>query len=338
MFLLGGPYKLADDLNLNQLKAFYVAAACGSITLAAEKMFITQPAVSMQIKAMEAHYGVRLFLRGKKKLELTEAGQRLYEVSKKIFSLVLEAEQLLLQAKEFATDVLKIGSTKTLLRYLLAPYISKFQESFPKVQIQIDEGSSEEMVQSVLDGGNDLALVGRLPYGEKIKVIPFTQDELVLLAAPGHRLCEQERVSVKDLAGENVILREKGSGTRRLVEEVLAGTSIVSSSFVETGNVDFIKELVRIGNGITMLARMGVDQDVSKGHLKILPLVEGPFILYCDIVINKEKPLPKATEAFLNLLMKGQGSGSRYEGNPVLPDVAAADTVSDGLSLKRASL
>ena len=121
---------------------------------------------------------------------------------------------------------------------------------------------------------------------------------------------------------------------------MLAGTSIVSSSFVETGNVDFIKELVRIGNGITMLARMGVDQDVSKGHLKILPLVEGPFILDCDIVINREKPLPKATEAFLNLLMKGQGSGSRYEAIPVVPDmaVAAADTLSDGLSLKRASL
>lgn len=294
---------MTGDLNLNQLKAFYFAAKCSSITLAAEKLYITQPAVSMQIKALEMHYDVQLFLRRKKKLELTEAGNDLYHVARRIFSLVGEAEKLLVQAGRVKLDVLKIGSTKTLVRYVLAKYISRFQRSYPRIQIQIDEGSSAEMVRSVLRNENDLAIVGRTEYDEKLKVIPLFQDELVLLVAPGHPLCQKESVSIEDLKGENLILREKGSGTRKLIEQVLETTSLVSSAFIESGNVDFIKELVRIGDGITLLARMGADQDVTRGDLQILPLQEGKFQLGIDIITNKDRELSTIDEAFLQVLL-----------------------------------
>ncbi len=304
---------MSGDLNLRQLKAFYHTAVCGSITLAAEKLFVTQPAVSMQIKALEDQYGLQLFVRGKKKLELTEPGKRLFRLAVKIFGLVGEAEQLLNQAALSATDLLKIGSTKTLVRYQLAGYISKFQKSFPRIQIQVDEGSSQEMVESVLENRNDLAIVGRVPYDDRLEVISFAKDELVLLVAPGHRLSQKDVVSVEDLMGEMFILREKGSGTRRLVEKVLEKTDVVQSAFIETGNVDFIKELVRIGSGITMLARMGVDQDIAAGNLRIIPLKEGPFYLECEIVINRDRLLSKADEAFLNVLLEGKPLTS-YQG------------------------
>jgi len=306
---------MASDLNLRQLKAFYFAALLGSITLAAEKLFITQPAVSMQIKALEDQYGVRLFLRGKKKLELTDTGKRLFHSARKIFGIVAEAEELLLQASESTVEVLRVGSTKTLVRYVLAPYIARFRELFPRIQIHIDEGSSQEMVWSVLEKRNDLAICGRMPYDGRLEVIPFDQDEVVLLAAPSHRLCRKEKVSVEDLRGENVILREKGSGTRRLVEKVLESTDIVASAFIESGNVDFIKELVSTGNGITMLARMGVDQDLSTGRLKIIPLEGGPFLLDRDIVINRERILSKADKAFLNVVLEGRSDLTWFDQN-----------------------
>jgi len=305
---------MGGDLSLNQLRAFYYAATCASITRAAEKLFITQPAVSMQIKALEKQFGVQLLFRNKKRLELTDTGQQLFKVAKKIFSLVDEAEQVLIRAEEATTQVLRIGSTKTLVRYILAPYISMFQKEFPGIQILVDEGSSEEMVHSVVSEKNDLAIVGRVPYDERLAVIPFTQDELVLLAGPRHPLCKRERVSIKDLIGENLVLRERGSAARRLVEKTLEGTPIVESAFVQTANVDFVKELVRIGDGITMLARMGVDTDVAQGHLRMLPLVEGPIILHIDIVINKERSLSRADEAFLNVLLEGERSLRRYRG------------------------
>jgi DNA-binding transcriptional LysR family regulator len=297
-------FPMADDLNLNQLRAFFFAARCRSITLASEKLFITQPAVSMQIKGLENQYGVQLFVRTKKKLELTEAGKRLYQVATRIFGLVAEAEQVLVQAKELEAGLLRIGSTKQLVRYLLAKHISRFQRSFPRIQIQIHEGSSREMVRSVMENQIDFAIVGRLDYDDKLQVIPFIRDELVLLVAPGHHLCSKQVVRVEDLAAENLILREQGSGTRRLVERVLSKTEIMSTVYVESGNVDFIKELVAMGNGVTLIPRMGVDYDVDKGSLAMIPLEGGAFVLDIDIVINKERPLSNADNAFLDALLR----------------------------------
>lgn len=317
---------MAGDLNLNQLKAFYYAAQCCSITLAADKLFITQPAVSMQIKALEEQYGTKLFVRRKKKLELTDTGRNLYQISKKIFGLVDQAEQMLARSKE----VLKFGSSKTLVRYRLAGYISRFQSSHPGIQIQIHEGSSEEMVQSVLKGEIDIALAGRCDLdAERLEVIPFTRDEVVLVASPSHPLSSRQTVSIADLSGETLILREKGSGTRRVVEKVLEQTSIIPASFIESANVDFIKELVRIGDGITMVARMGVDPDVSKGQLKIIPLEEGPFFLDIDIVLSKERTLSPAEHSFLQMLIEAKSGADASSGQvqPVSETVTGRDRI-----------
>lgn len=291
------------DLSLNQLRAFYYTANSGSITRAADRLFITQPAVSLQIKALETQCGVLLFHRTKKTLQLTESGKRLYQVAIKIFSLVGEAERILSEESKFISDPLRIGSTKTLVRHFLAAYISRFRKAFPKIQIQVDEGSSEEMVKSLLENRNDLAIVGRLPYHEQLKAVPFIQDELVLLAAPGHPLCSKENVCIEDLKGENLILREKGSGTRRVIDRLFEEKNFFYSAFIETSNVDFLKEMVRTGNGVTMLARMGADRDLASGNLIALPLREGPFILDIDIVINRERTLSHADEEFLKVLM-----------------------------------
>lgn len=317
---------MAMELNLNQLRAFYFAANCRSISRAAEKLFISQPAVSMQIRALEDRYGIRLFIRRKKRLELTESGEKLFEVADKIFRMAREAEELLLQESDFVTHVLKIGSTKTLVRYFLARYISRFRETFPKIQIQIDEGSSVRMVQSVLDNRNDLAITGRVPYDSKLKVIPFIQDAMVLLAAPGHPLCRKRVISIEDLRGENFILREEGSGVRRVIEKMFKERGIVPSALIETGNVDFIKELVKMGKGITLLARMGVDPDLRKGDLKALPFKEGPLVLDIDIVISNERKLSKVGDAFLNLLLSAQGPDHKPSLNS-LPEKSGPTTL-----------
>lgn len=295
---------MSDALNLNQLRAFFFAARCRSITLASEQLFITQPAVSMQIKGIENQYGVQLFVRSKKKLELTEAGKRLYQVASKIFGLVAEAEQALVQARELEAGLLRIGSTKQLVRYLLAKHISRFQRSFPRIQIQMLEGSSRDMVRSVQENQIDFAIVGRVDYDDRLQVIPFIRDELVLLVAPGHRLCTKEVVRLEDLGHENLIVREQGSGTRRLIERVFRNTEFMSTVYIESGNVDFIKELVAMGNGVTLLPRMGVDHDVDKGSLVMLSLEGGGFVLDIDIVINKERPLSNADKAFLDALLQ----------------------------------
>ena len=303
------------DLNLNQFRAFYLAASCGSVSLAAEKLFISQPAVSMQIKAMEEQYGVRLLIRKKRGLELTETGKKVYKIAERMFELVAEVDGILKSDAETSSPILKIGSTKTLVRYLMSRYIATFREAYPTVQIQIDEGSSEEMIRSVLEDRNDLAIVGRLRYDERLKVIPFSRDEIVLITAPGHIFCSQSAISIQDLRQENLILREKGSGTRRLVEEIFEAQGFAPSAFIETGNVDFIKELVEMGKGMAMLARMGVEPDLQEGRLVAIPLLEGPFILGIDVIVKNQRTLSKADVAFLEFLLPAQPP---LEQSPVL--------------------
>lgn len=291
------------DLNLNQFRTFYVAARCGTISLAAEKLFISQPAVSMQIKGLEEQYGVILLIRKKRGLELTEAGQKVYKIAERIFELVAEVDNFLKREAETSKGILKIGSTKTLVRYLMSRYISEFREAYPTVQIQIDEGSSEEMIRSVLEDRNDLAIVGRLTYDEKLRVIPFSRDEVVLVSAPDHAFCSRSAVSIQDLRSENLILREKGSGTRKLVEEIFEAQGFAPSAFIEAGNVDFIKELVEMGKGMAMLAKMGVESDIQEGRLVAIPLLGGPFILGIDVIVKKQRTLSRADLAFLEFLI-----------------------------------
>jgi DNA-binding transcriptional LysR family regulator len=312
---------MASDLNLNQLKAFYYAASCGSITRAAEKLFITQPAVTLQIKALEDRHSVQLFIRRKKKLELTPSGKLLYQVAEKIFALVEDAERVLDEAHDFAEEVLRIGSSKQLVRHLLSRYISAFRTAFPRVRIQISEGSSEEMLANIRENRNDIAIVGRLPYQDNLEVIPFIEDALVVLTSPTHRLAEREGVSLEELAGENLILREKGSGTRQLVDGIFRERGISTRGSIETGNVDFIKEMVGAGNGITLLARMGVDHEVNKGELRAIPIKEGPFLLAVDIVYDRNKTLSQADKAFLDMLIKAKaGSQPVYTFHPFAAD------------------
>jgi DNA-binding transcriptional LysR family regulator len=307
------------DLSLNQLRAFHFAAKCGSVSRAAEQLFITQPGVSAQIKALELRYGTQLFIRGKKKLELTECGKRLHNITERLFGLVEEADELLSHPESAAPAVLKIGSTKTLVRYLFARYIPRFRALFPKIQIQVNEGSSAEMVQGVLENRYELAIAGRVHYDPQLKMIRILQDELVLLVAPGHRLCRKKSISISDLQGENLILREVGSGTRRVIEKALESGGITPSVFVETSNVDFIKELVKLGKAVTMLARMGVDQDIANGVLRAIPVREGPFIIYIDVVVRNDKKLSRAAEAFLKVLFSAKKG---YKNIPKLRSVS----------------
>jgi len=299
------------DLSLSQLRAFHFAANCESISRAAEQLFITQPGVSAQIKALELRYGTRLFVRGKKRLELTECGRRLHKITERIFEFMEEADELLSHPESAVPAILKIGSTKTLVRYLIARYIPRFRESFPEIQFQVNEGSSAEMVQGILEDRNELAIVGRVRYHPSLKIIPFIQDEVVLLVAAGHRLCRKGTVSIEDLKGENLILREIGSANRRIVEEVFEAQGIAPSVFIETGNVDFIKELVKTAKGVTFLARIGVDQDIAKGSLRAIPVLEGPFIMHIDVVVKNDKNLSRAAAAFLKVLFSGKEADNR---------------------------
>lgn len=291
-------------MNLNQLKIFYVSGKAQSFSAAAAELFLTQPAVTMQVKQLEEYFQVPLFHRHGKRIELTEAGRLLHRYARKIFDLTAAAERAVWELKELETGTLKVGTTKTYAKHLMPALISSFQERHPGMRVILDEGSSAEIAQSLLVRKNELALIAKASYPPPLKVLSFSQEELVLIMGRFHPLAKNRKLSLRDLAREPLILREKGSGTRDIVLDKYREAKIKPSILTEAGNVDFIKELVETGKGISFVVRSAVEEELKRGALKTRALAEGPFYLNVDIVYSKNRTLSPAAQAFLEILMR----------------------------------
>lgn len=293
-------------LNLRQLTVFYYVAKNLSFTRAAEELFISQPAVTMQIASLEELYGLQLFIREKNKLALTEAGEALFPYAEKLMEIGYQAERVLLNMKANPHGLLRVGTTKTFARYVLPPFILRFAEEFPKVSIKVDEGSSEEMMMSVVYGRNDIAIVGRLAYPDRVESFPFTgreEDELFVLVPKNHRFSGRDPVSLEELADEPVILRERGSTTRNVTLAALDSRGITPKVLLESGNIDLIKELVEKGVGISILGGIGLQDVTEDSGVKVIK-IDAKLKFPIDFVLQAGGHRPQAVTAFIDLVKK----------------------------------
>ncbi len=310
-------------MNLNQLRILYISGKLQSFSAAAEELLITQPAVTMQIRELESYYNLKLFHRHGKRVELTEAGRVLYRYAKRIFDLSAQAERTIWELKDLEKGTLKIGTTKTYAKHLMPSLISSFQVSHPGVHVILSEGSSAEIANSLMVHKNELGMIARSKYPPQLKVLSFRREELVLILGRHHPLIRLRKISLKDLAREPLILREKGSGSRELILERYRDARIKPSILTEASNVDFIKELVETGNGISFVVKSAVQEELKRGTLRIRTLAEGPLTLNVDIVFLKNRNLSPSAQAFLDLLQSRGEQGSLLTDNTDLKNKSA---------------
>jgi len=297
---------LRFDLNLKQLKVFYFVGKHLSFTRAAKELFITQPAVTKQIDALEQHCETRLFVRERSKLTLTDAGEVLFAYTQQIMRLAFEAEQAVSNLRTNPQGILRIGTTKTFARYLLPACMLQFHQAFPGIRIQLDEGSSQEMAESVVHGRHDLGVVGRVPYDQRLESIPFPgheADDLVVVVHPAHPLARRSRVTFEEVRDEPLLVREKGSGTRRLILERFRERGIEPLVSLESSNVGFIKDWIARGAGIGILGMMSIQEELSQGLLAAIPLATEGFVIHIDLVVPREGYRPMAVRSFLGFLL-----------------------------------
>lgn len=289
-------------INLNQLRAFYLAARKKSITNAAEALHVTQPAVTMQIKAFEKHLNVKLFRKYGKELQLTDVGQVLYRYAKRIFKIVDEVEYVLKSYGDSTLGSLTIGTTRSFARHLMPGLLSRFQKSFPKVRVFLKVGSSQEIADSIAAFKYDLGIIGRLPHMDKLKIVPYTKEEFCVVISPNHRLASKSMVSIFELKNEPIIIRESGSGSRHAILLLLASHNVKPSVLVEAGSVEFIKEYIIKERGISFLDKPEVEFEVKMGLLKSLYINEGPIWVQTDIVFARRANLSPPAQAFLRII------------------------------------
>jgi len=312
-------------INLNQLRAFYQAAKCQNFSVAAKNLFVSQPAVTAQIKLFEENCGLKLFKKKGRNLFLTEEGKTLFNYARKIFEYERKIEDAVEQMKELKKGSLRLGSARTYARYFMPFLLTGFREAYPHIKIHFDEGSSLEMIQSLLDLKNEVVIIAKADDHPNIAFIPFSREELVLILPPNHRLANKDRIRFAQIAEAPIIMKDPGSGTRKLVDELFAKNNCTPNILMETGDAEIIKLLVQHGEGVSFLVKEAVAVELQEKKLVTVPLKKEPIFLDVSIAYLKTQPLSPPAQAFLTSLENLGTKKMRFQGMGALMAKMLAD-------------
>ena len=292
-------------INLNQLRAFYYVAKHASFTIAAEKLFISQPAVTAQIKLFENFYDMKLFNKQGRKLLLTHLGELLFEKAEIIFGVEGEVETILTQMKELNHGILKIGCTKAYAKHIMPSIISFFHRAYPNIKIILEEGSSMAMINNLRDFKNEVVVVAQMDVNDsRIQFIPFSQEEIVVVLPVNHPLTRKNILEFRDIFMEPLIMKGEGSGTRKKILELYKKHNAVPNIFMESNNTGFITDLVERGEGISFLVKPSIDNKVKEKKLASRKLKNTKIFLDVSLGYQKNIPLSPAAKAFYQVVKK----------------------------------
>ena len=305
-------------LNFNQLRTFHYAAKHASFTVAAGMLFVTQPAVTAQVKALEEGCNLRLFKKKGRQIHLTEEGKTLYEYTQKIFQYEKEIENVIDDMKELKRGVLRLGSTKTYARYFMPSLLSSFHKDYPDIKIHLDEGSSLDMTNTLLEFKNEVAIIAKASENPAVTFVPFSQEELIIIVPVNHPLTAEGSVSPQDLAKEPLIMKETGSGTRKRVNLFFERHDCAPNVLMETSNNEFIKQLVQKGEGVSILVKACVAAEIEEGKLATIPLKGQRIYLDVSFAYLKKQPLSMPARAFEKVLKKLRSEDMRPQDIGVL--------------------
>ncbi len=291
-------------LNINQLRAFYYAARLRSITLAAQELMVTPPAISMQVKQLEENLEIKLMFRDGNSIRITEVGKIVFEKCDKIFKEIKDMEDFFEDISTSKTGVLKIGCPQTPAKYIMPRLIAEFKKTYPGIRIVLDQGDNSEMLKSILNHKNELAVIRRRGDEKKLKVKSFGSEDLVLVAAPESQNLLVSEISITQLATIPLIVPEEGSATRDVVFEYFRKFRVTPTIIMESGSADLIKEVVAQDNGVSFLVRSAVQNELKNKTLRSIRVLAGSPIIEYGIGYLKRVSLSPGAWAFLRHLDK----------------------------------
>ena len=289
------------NVSFRQLKVFLYTANLGSLSRAAEKLYISQAAASMALKELESHLGGKLFDRLGRRLVLNENGRVIIPM----VSELIGRESVLVDSFTNKSSILGdliIGASSTIGNYVLPGHIVKFISKHRRCRVKLCVGNTEDIIKKVLAFEVDAGIIEGLCYETAINVIPWMDDELTVFSSAGHELTHIENLGIKDLQKSDWILRETGSGTRRIFENQINSLSIKLNVVLELGHTEAIKNAVSNGNAISCLSKCALTDLANLGKIK---LIETPCLnlkrkFY--LLLHRDKFKTAALEEFLSEL------------------------------------
>jgi DNA-binding transcriptional LysR family regulator len=284
------------SLDNFRLVVFRAVAEHLSFRKAAEELYLTQPAVSLQIKALEEDLGVQLFDRAGAHIALTGAGIILLGYCEKVSKLLLNAEHEIAALSGEHAGQLALGASTTIAQYVLPRLLGEFRREHPRVQTTLMSGNTEHIVEAVEKQKIALGFIEGPARSREVKAVPFLEDELVLIASTAHEWAERPSVSCSEIASIPLLMRERGSGTRHVIELALQRQGIKRKSLqivMELDSTEAIKSAVDAGLGVGFVSRWAIAKDLRLDSSFEIVNVEGLTIKRQFLVAYASGPEPQ---------------------------------------------
>jgi len=289
----------------HKLKVFCTVAETKSFSKTSEIIHLTQPAVSLQIQALEEKYETKLFDRSSSTVTLTPAGETLYKYAKEILTLYTSAEKAIGKQTGLLKGSLSIGAGSNIGNFILPALITEFKRIHPKTKIYLLVNNSKRVIELLNAGNIDLGLVEGDVSRQKMIVKKLLSDELLLIVSPEHQWAKRKEISISELAREPFILREPGSGTRQMIEKFLARHGITLHDLKISailGSTEAIKDAVENGLGVSIISRWAVRKENRYGTLHLLSIKEEKMTRDFSLVMNKNSVSSNSLEEFVSFL------------------------------------
>ncbi len=293
-------------VTIRQLRIFVTVAKEQSITKAAERLFLTPPAVSMQIKDLESQVGLPLFDRTSRRFELTTIGEYFLLYARKVLDVMAEAEELAKKLQEAAVGQLRIGMVST-AQYFVPRLLKDFRREHRGIEITLRVGNRAEVIAMLDNRDIDVAIMGRPPEHLPVRAEPFAGHPSVFVASPDHSLAPEKSVDPALLAQEPFIVREEGSGTRAAMQLYFEQRRLTPRVAIEMQSNEAIKQAVMSGMGVAFLSLHTIGMELRHGYLSLLRVPGSPVMRAWYVVHRTSQFVVPAVDAFrYYVLERGQ--------------------------------
>lgn len=278
-----------------QLRAFHYVAIYGGFSRAAEALYLTQPAISDQVRKLEDEYDILLFHRHKKQVVLTESGQRLLEITHRLFEVEKQANELLSESRAFRTGNLTIFADAA---HHLLGILRVFRERYPDVKINVNTGNTDSVVRALYSYEADIGILGEVPNSQDFEIHKLSSSPIIAFASVNHPASKAQALTLEQLAKMPLIFREQGSKTRKKLEELAASKGIQLMPVIEAEGREAVREIVASGAGVGFVSKAEFSADM---RLKAIQISSGEMFMDEAAICLNERSSGALIRAFMEI-------------------------------------
>lgn len=278
-----------------QLRAFHYVAVCGGFSRAAEMLFLTQPAISDQVRKLEEEYDVLLFNRHKKQVTATAAGQQLLEITRRMFDTEQQALELLSESRALRSGTLRIVADAA---HHLLHILGQFRQKYPGIQVSVRAGNTETVISSLYSYEADIGVLGEIPTGRDFEIVKLNSTPIVAFVSTDHPLASAKSLSLHELSLLPLVMRERGSKTRAKLEDLATKEGFVFKPAIEAEGREAVREIVASGAGVGFVSAAEFGQDA---RLVQIPIAAPEMLMDEALICLRERSGGKLVRVFLDI-------------------------------------